>query len=842
MSKQLITLAAAALTLLAACTRQGAVPEQAAPSVLRLSIGTEAPEASTRASFQDDKTLLWQAQDTVGAYMYSTTLTNVQGSFGVEGQYGPWLAPFELTGGAGTGTGEFTFKVTYPENGETVGGVAMYPFCSDNNYNFSSFDGTTLTYYLPPYWRGLKDLGQVRIPMVANLDSGGSPVQFKHVGGAVKVTLLNVPAGARYFKLSADKNITGPFVIRKDEIGTGTLRGDGTGTAVELQLEAGAGKDLASVDVYFPVPAGTYKFSLGVYGDGVVYYEGGGNTENTISRGTILRMPAVNLGVDLGPYDPNLAPKDKQSGLIYQMNVYTFADSNGDGVGDFQGIINHLDYLDALGVTAIWLSPIHPAESYHGYDPRDYEAIDTRFGNRTTFRNLVSACHEHNIRVYMDYVINHTGNGHVWFKDCIANGPDSEYWDYYCITKTPEADVNAGLIAQLPVGWIGWNSSTNRYDNWFPVTVTADGGQYWYYSGFDTGYFVDLNYGPGATCNESPAFQAVVDNISTWLECGVDGLRLDAVKHIYADETGPENIQFWQSFYEEVNSMYDPTDRVHRNLTGKADENIFMVGEVLSGDGVCSPFFQGLPAIFDFQYWWDLRDALNSENGQYIAQGIKGRYDYHNQVRQGAVGTDAIYTPKLSNHDEDRTAEQLGKYAPKVRLAAMILLTSPGRPLIYQGEELGYWGAKGSDDRYVRTPIMWTTDISSAALAGISNVCPEGMLSAGISVESQEQDASSLLMLYRRFAYARNTNPAMADGFPKADEKNTASVISWYMEANDGSGKVCLVMHNITGQSQTVGRWDGENLSSILVASDKITVSGTNVTMPPYSSVVFALN
>ena len=835
MNTKLLIPAVLAAALLAACAQEPAAPENPAPSFLTLRLGTESP--GSRAVFVEDKTLQWQEGDQVGAYMYSQCLNNVPGSYGVPGEYGPWMAPFTLYGGAGTGTGDFRFYVEYPENEEAVGKVAIYPYTKG-----SSFDGTNLVFDLPELWTDLDNLDQVRMPMAANLDSHESPVMFKHVGGAVKVTLLNVPAGARYFKLTADKNISGPFVIKQSEIGTGVLRGDGTSTRVELQLKEGAGKDMESLDVYFPVPAGTYTFGLGIYGDGVTYYEKQGTKSNTVARGNILRMPAVNIGVDLGPYDPNLPSEQKQSGITYQMNVYTFADSDGDGVGDFQGIIDHLDYLDALGVTAIWLSPLHPAESYHGYDPRDYEAIDSRYGTKATFRSLVAACHERNIRVYMDYVINHTGNGHVWFKDAIKYGPESEYWNYYCITKTPEEDVNAGLIPQLPAGWIGWNPDKQRYDNWFKVTVAADGGQYWYYSGFDTGYFVDLNYGPGATCNESPAFQAVVDNISTWLELGVDGLRLDAVKHIYAREDGPENIQFWQKFYEEVNSMYDPTDRRHRNLTGKADENIFMVGEVLSGDGVCSPFFAGLPAIFDFQFWWDLRDALNGESGPYIAQGIKGRYDYHNQIRQGAVGSNAIYTPKLSNHDEDRTAEVLGKYGPKVRLAAMILLTSPGRPFIYQGEELGYWGAKGSDDRYVRTPIMWTRDISSAALNGIEGVCPEGMLSEDISVEAQEEDSSSLLMLYRRFAYARNTNPAMADGFPKADEKNSSSVISWYLEANDGSGKVCLVMHNITRNSQTVERWDGENLSSILVASDKITVSGKNVTLPPYSSVVFALN
>ena len=206
--------------------------------------------------------------------------------------------------------------------------------------------------------------------------------------------------------------------------------------------------------------------------------------------------------------------------------------------------------------------------------------------------------------------------------------------------------------------------------------------------------------------------------------------------------------------------------------------------------------------------------------------------------------SDAIYTPKLSNHDENRTAEDLGKYMPKIRQAAAILLTSPGRPFIYQGEELGYWGSKLGGDEYVRTPILWTPDISSAALKGIYNKYDADMLKAPIDVQSQEADESSLLQLYRRFAYARNVNPALADGYPEYDSRtdgNTA-VLCWYLHANDGSDKCVLVMHNITRETQTVERWPGDNLSKILVASDKVTVSGANVTLAPYTSVVFAIN
>ena len=822
----------AAACLAVACKQEPVAPEVPGPATITLTLGAEqSPLPGSRVYFENDRGFRWQEGDQVGVYMYSKSKKNVPGSYGVEGEYGPWMAPFTLIGGAGTSTGEFSFHLS-EGNDEAVGHVAMYPRTEG-----SSYDETTgeLTFNLPQYWTGIYDFNQVRIPMAANLDSDENPVMFRHVGGAVKVTVNNVPAGARYFKLTADKNISGAFKVKVADLGTAVLEGEGSSTMVELQLAEGAGVERESLVIYFPVPAGTFTFGLGIYGDGITYLEKQGVTANTIGRGTILGLPAVDLAIDYGEYDPNLASEKKLSGITYQMNVFSFADSDDDGIGDFQGIIDHLDYLDALGVTAIWLSPIHPAQSYHGYDVTDYEHIRSDYGSIKAFKKLVKAAHQRNMRIYLDYVINHSGNEHTWFLDAKENGPSSQYWNYYAISADPEGDSRAGRIDQIPAGW---------YDagNWFKLRENDPEDPYYYYSQFGTGMFADFNYYHGWNCAESPAFNAVTQAIATWLACGVDGLRLDAVKHVYADEAGEENIQFWQTFYNTVNSYYNTYSEFREDLTGKADENIFMVGEVLSGEDVCRPFFAGLPAVFDFQFWWDLKGALNSENGSGICSGICDRYWRHKDVRP-----DAIYTPKLSNHDEDRTANDLGGYRPKIRLAAAILLTSPGRPFIYQGEELGYWGNKGvgdGGDEYVRTPILWNSDISSAALAGVNGKYDPDMLKAPMDVESQSADEGSLLNLYRRFAYARNINPALADGAPGYDSKTdgNTSVLCWYLNANDGSGKACLVMHNITRQAQTVERNAEDNLSHILVASDKVIVSGNNVTLAPYSSVVFALN
>ena len=173
--------------------------------------------------------------------------------------------------------------------------------------------------------------------------------------------------------------------------------------------------------------------------------------------------------------------------MIYEVLVYAFADSNGDGVGDFNGIAQKMDYIASLGAGAIWLSPIHPADSYHGYDVRDYTAVNPQFGTMADFENLVKAAHAKNIKVYLDYVVNHTGKGHSWYTDALAKGEQSEYWNYYNLSYSPAADVAAGKFPMIstynsadwytPDGFTDPAVETARYkftirtSNGKPVTV-----------------------------------------------------------------------------------------------------------------------------------------------------------------------------------------------------------------------------------------------------------------------------------------------------------------------------------------------------------------------------------
>ena len=130
---------------------------------------------------------------------------------------------------------------------------------------------------------------------------------------------------------------------------------------------------------------------------------------------------------------PSYSSGEKQGNITYQLLIYSFADSDGDGIGDFNGIRSRLDYLDALGVSAIWLSPAHPADSYHGYDVQDYSTVNPKYGTEEDFKALIDAAHEKDIKIYMDYVLNHTGKGNIWFTEA-KKGRSSDKFGWYHIS------------------------------------------------------------------------------------------------------------------------------------------------------------------------------------------------------------------------------------------------------------------------------------------------------------------------------------------------------------------------------------------------------------------------
>ncbi len=311
-----------------------------------------------------------------------------------------------------------------------------------------------------------------------------------------------------------------------------------------------------------------------------------------------------------------------------------------------------------------------------------------------------------------------------------------------------------------------------------------------------------------------------------WINLGVNGLRLDAVMWIYQCHTDA-NVKFLSEWYNHCNATY-------KARGGKGD--FYMVGEAYDWNAdVVAPYYKGLPSLFDFAYFGTVKDRINRGSGQDLGATIKSFQDKNRNAYANASHThktgfeDAI---KLSNHDEDRVASDLGNHPQKKRLAGAILLTSPGKPYIYQGEELGYWGVKSSGDQNVRQPINWSKDcVVPTSWCSFD----KSVITSDLSVEAQAADEHSLLQLYRHFAYARNTHSALAEGEIETTSSGNGAVAVWYMKS--ASEKV-LVMHNLSSAPVT-GTRDSDKLDKIIVSNHKVEVSGKSVTLPAYSSVVF---
>ena len=614
------------------------------------------------------------------------------------------------------------------------------------------------------------------------------------------------------------------------------------------------------------------------------------------------------------------ASTQKLSGITYQLNVYSFADSDGDGWGDIKGITQHLDYLDSLGATALWLSPIHEAMSYHGYNVNDYYSVSSKLGTEADLKDLISKAKAKNIGIYLDFVLNHSGKDNAWFK-AAASDPSSKYRDYYVFSDNPTADVAAGKIdnyagAKSPgmgqwytctsgnIGYQGrlhfvldWNkktvtvtettaaaqSSNGSASKWiyygdgklaglyetasgiFEITIdfdsswgflirtsttSWDSGTKWGGNGkglsFGTAYSInsstasditfggeatfyfasfdasmpDVNYGPYAKASESAAFQDIAGAADKWIKMGIAGLRLDAVIWIYQNQTAA-NVSFLKQWYDRCNSTWKANG-------GSGD--FYMVGEAWCDKAEqMAPYYEGLPSNFNFYYWWTLKDRIGKGKGDDFAKTVI----YFQNLFRG-YRADFIDAIKLTNHDEDRAANDLGRDVAKEKLAAAVLLTSPGKPYIYQGEELGYWGNKGKGDEYVRAPIKWTRN-GNVPTTALNGKVDNAMLTADISVEAQEQDQASVLRVYRDFAKARNAWKALAKGTISEVNSPNSAVALWTMAYE---GQTILVAHNF-GNGTAAFAVTGYKTDKMIVSNGVADGSSGILSLGPYASAVF---
>ena len=626
---------------------------------------------------------------------------------------------------------------------------------------------------------------------------------------------------------------------------------------------------------------------------------------------------------------------NKRASTTYQLLIYTFADSDGDGVGDFKGIQNKLDYLNDLGVTALWLSPAHPASSYHAYDVTDYNSLNPLYavGEKTSakaeadFKDLLAAAHEKNIAIYMDYVLNHSSKYHPWFQDAVSNA-SSPYRDYYFFSANPSADYNSfpmlkGTSYQsgewklatsgspklsvtkteedVTTGNCDWNLWVwksgqegkavkfvndgngnyhlvmdlsgsygillRKYMNWDAgskfgaqagsstltdggsLDLVAEGGdisfsgngryrfdltnvstETLFYMGCFSDWMPDFNYGDVSVAENNACFQDLAASADKWIMMGVDGLRLDAVKHICGGINSYNN----SSNHTLLSKWYD-----HCNDTYKAaghNGNIFMVAEAWGGhEGEEQYYYKSLTSCFEFDYGYKVRDILNSGSASNFVSAVAKYVSDHNAQR-----ADAITSFFLSNHDQDRFASNVSRKEERLKQAAAILLSGPGKPFIYQGEELGYWGTKDSGDEKVRQPMAWNASLTDLAKLGLTldrkDKTDYNIVKGDISVEKQLTNSSSLLNVYKTWSQLRNSYPALANGQMTKASLQGNSIAAWYMTS--GNQKL-LVIHNVSPSGVAVSVSDKMDKPIALLGT--ATVKDKTLNLGGNSSVVFEL-
>ena len=446
---------------------------------------------------------------------------------------------------------------------------------------------------------------------------------------------------------------------------------------------------------------------------------------------------------------PSASPVTAQGGAwwqgatCYEIFVRSFMDSDGDGIGDIPGMTSQLDYLndgvpgegDDLGVTCIWLMPIMESPSYHGYDVTDYETVDEDYGTNEDFLFFMEEAHARGIHVIIDLPINHTSSEHPWFQEAIKD-ESSPYRDWYIFS-----DEDPGYPG--PWGEKVWHKTPGGSDYYYGIFVDS---------------MPDLNF-------RNPDVNAEIRRITAfWLtEMGVDGFRMDAIKHVIEDgriqENTPETIAWLRDYAAFIR---------------ETKPDAYTIGEVNGAgtDGLLPYYPDTLDAFFQFDLAQQMVNASNFGSTRTLGPVLQRTYDTLPDGRWGTF---------LTNHDQPRYASQVEELQ-KQRVGAMMLLSFPGTPYIYYGEEIGMPGEK--PDPNIRTPMQWTPQRNG----GFTTGTPYTAMQPGweeTNVALQTTDPESLLSTYRAWSQAREVHPALRTGSFTLLQSEDTSILAFVRQSGE---------------------------------------------------------
>ena len=442
----------------------------------------------------------------------------------------------------------------------------------------------------------------------------------------------------------------------------------------------------------------------------------------------------------------------RRDGVCYEIFVRSFQDSDGDGVGDLNGLTRKLDYINdgnprstrSLGANCIWLMPIAASPSYHGYDVTNYYRVNPQYGTNADFKRLVAQAHRRGIRVLVDLVLNHASSEHPFFKAALRDTA-SPYRSWFRFSAT-KPDVTG------PWGQQVWHKSPLR-DEWYYGVFTAE--------------MPDLNY-------ENPAVRAEALKVGRfWLtEMGVDGFRLDAVPYLVEEGGALAHTRGTHGV------LRDFAAEMRRIKPGA-----FTIGEVWDSTGAVLPYYPDqLDAYFAFEPSDAMLEAVRTGSAAKLLPPF---------LRMQTALPATRWSPFLRNHDMTRTVTALGGDVVAARLAAELLLTLPGFPFVYYGEEIGMGGDK--PDPRLRTPMQWAPGRAAGFTTGEAwEPLQPDSLRANVAV--QEGDAASLLSRYRRLIHLRSSHRALGRGELVPLEASDPSVAAYLRR--DGAN-VVLVVSNL---------------------------------------------
>lgn len=518
-----------------------------------------------------------------------------------------------------------------------------------------------------------------------------------------------------------------------------------------------------------------------------------------------------------------------KSGVVYQIYPRSFQDSDGDGLGDLPGITSRLGELEALGVDALWLSPIQPTpDKDFGYDISDYTGVDPRFGTESDLRALADRLHQRGMRLILDWVVNHSSDQHPWFQAARSSRDDPKR-DWY---------IWAGdTRGRLPNNW----KSTFGGPAWTWDEAT---GQHYLHS--------FLPEQPDLNWRNPELVDAVLDGMRHWLDLGVDGFRLDVFNAYLKDAELRDNPRRfnppgWVYGYigqhhvrdRDRPELADALRRMREVTDGYAER--MMVGETL-----------------DERFQYDRAAGYVGDDRLHLAFNFRllhsrwGSRSFGAAVRRwvGQLGDDRWPTWVLSNHDFPRHATRWGGGDERARLAGLLALTLRGTPFLYYGEELGmvegrlsraqiqdppgrrFWPLfKGRDG--ARTPMQWDSSPHAGFTTG-QPWLPVNPDAATRNLAAQRDDPRSVWSTYRDVIALRRRHPALSRGAMELPDADDAQVFTWLR--TEGGERVRVAL-NMTGRPASLAVEPAE----VLYSTHPRDAAGDPLRLAPWEGVVLRL-